>query len=102
MLVINKIDSLSQEENIHEFFELGLGNPVPISAMHGRRVGDMLDCVLDKIGKIKNLDSKNVVSTNVDNTNDTNVNLYDMDKQLNHERIEHLSFDRQSYIQYLM
>ena len=59
LLVINKIDSLSQEENIHEFFELGLGNPVPISAMHGRRVGDMLDCVLDKIGKIKNLDSKN-------------------------------------------
>ena len=59
LLVINKIDSLSQEENIHEFFELGLGNPVPISAMHGRRVGDMLDCVIDKIGKIKNLDSKN-------------------------------------------
>ena len=59
ILVVNKIDSLSQEESIHEFFELGLGNPVPISAMHGRRIGDMLDCIVDKIGKIKKTESKN-------------------------------------------
>ena len=52
LLVVNKIDSLSQENSIHEFFELGLGEPVPISAMHGRLVGDMLDSALNKIGKI--------------------------------------------------
>ena len=59
LLVVNKIDSLSQEKDVHEFFELALGDPVPISAMHGRRVGDMLDCVLDKLGPDKKIDNKN-------------------------------------------
>jgi len=49
ILVVNKIDTLEQTELINEFFELGLGEPVAISATHGRNVGEMLDVVLDKL-----------------------------------------------------
>ena len=53
ILVVNKIDSLEQTEQINEFFELGLGDPIPISAMHGRNVGEMLDVAVDKIPENK-------------------------------------------------
>ena len=43
LLVVNKIDSAVRENQISEFFELGLGEPIPVSALHGRGTGDMLD-----------------------------------------------------------
>ena len=49
ILVVNKIDSLDQSDQINEFFQLGLGDPIPISAMHGRNIGDMLDIVVEKL-----------------------------------------------------
>ena len=49
ILVVNKIDSLDQVEQVNNFFQLGLGDPIPISAVHGRSVGDMLDVVVQKI-----------------------------------------------------
>ena len=58
ILVVNKIDSLDQEEKINEFFQLGLGNPIPISAMHGRNVGDMLDLVVEKLPDLKDQSDK--------------------------------------------
>ncbi len=45
VLVVNKIDNDKRELNLGEFFELGLGEPVPTSALGGRRIGDMLDIV---------------------------------------------------------
>ena len=32
VLVVNKIDSVNQEPNIYEFYNLGLGDPIGISA----------------------------------------------------------------------
>ena len=32
------------------FLALGLGEPVPVSALHGRRAGDLLDVVLERLG----------------------------------------------------
>jgi GTP-binding protein len=58
ILVVNKIDTLAQTEQINEFFELGLGEPVAISAMHGRNIGDMLDVVLDKLPNDKKQSQK--------------------------------------------
>jgi len=58
ILVVNKIDTLGQTEQINEFFELGLGEPVAISAMHGRNIGDMLDVVLDKLPNDKKQSQK--------------------------------------------
>ena len=49
ILVVNKIDSLEQSDQINEFFQLGLGDPIPISAVHGRNIGDMLDVVVQKL-----------------------------------------------------
>ena len=42
-VVVNKIDSAKRELLVHEFHELGLGDPVPLSALGGRSVGDFLD-----------------------------------------------------------
>ena len=43
LLVVNKIDSAARGDRSSEFYELGLDNPIPISALHGRGTGDMLD-----------------------------------------------------------
>ncbi len=43
LLVVNKCDNANRREQAAEFFELGLGNPVPISALHGTGTGDLLD-----------------------------------------------------------
>lgn len=49
LLVVNKIDDARSEPEVGQFFNLGLGEPVPVSAMTGRQSGDMLDRVLEKI-----------------------------------------------------
>ncbi|HEV8129065.1 MAG TPA: ribosome biogenesis GTPase Der [Candidatus Eisenbacteria bacterium] len=46
ILVVNKADRPSREELVAEFFSLGLGEPVPVSALHGYRSGDLLDEVI--------------------------------------------------------
>jgi GTP-binding protein len=43
LLVVNKIDSEKRVPNASEFYRLGLGEPVPVSALMGLRIGDMLD-----------------------------------------------------------
>ena len=46
VLVVNKIDSLKEEDNAWEFYNLGIGDPVTISAAQGLGLGDMLDEVV--------------------------------------------------------
>ncbi len=48
LLVANKADSDRQRQNVHEFYELGLGDPYPLSAIHGTETGDMLDALVEK------------------------------------------------------
>jgi GTP-binding protein len=43
LLVANKADNDRRELDAWEFVSLGVGEPHPISALHGRRTGDMLD-----------------------------------------------------------
>jgi GTP-binding protein len=45
VLVVNKVDGDAADPVVADFFSLGLGDPVPVSALVGRRVGDMLDVV---------------------------------------------------------
>ncbi|MGQ9474814.1 MAG: ribosome biogenesis GTPase Der [Actinomycetota bacterium] len=49
MLVVNKVDNASREREAVEWYSLGLGDPWPVSAMHGRNVGDLLDAVLEAL-----------------------------------------------------
>ncbi len=46
VLVVNKVDSLKDEDNAWEFYNLGLGDPSTISATQGLGLGDMLDKVV--------------------------------------------------------
>jgi GTP-binding protein len=42
-LVVNKCESLTERNSAAQFYELGLGTPYPISAVHGTDTGDLLD-----------------------------------------------------------
>ena len=46
VLCANKVDGPSQEADAAALWSLGLGEPYPVSALHGRGTGDMLDAVL--------------------------------------------------------
>jgi GTP-binding protein len=46
LLVANKIDDAVQEPIVAELWSLGLGEPHPVSAVHGRGVADLLDAAL--------------------------------------------------------
>jgi GTP-binding protein len=46
-LVVNKIDSPAREDLVHEFYSLGLGDPVAISAEHKLGIADLLDTVTE-------------------------------------------------------
>ena len=47
VLVVNKIDGEKRESATAEFYKLGLGEPYSISALGGRKIGDLLDVVTE-------------------------------------------------------
>ena len=47
LVVANKVDDASHESIIWELLGLGLGEPFPVSALHGRGTGDLLDRLID-------------------------------------------------------
>jgi GTP-binding protein len=51
ILVANKVDNQAREAEAHALWSLGLGQPYPISALHGRGSGELLDVVLDSFSK---------------------------------------------------
>jgi GTPase len=46
VLAANKVDDAPGELEVHSLWSLGLGEPMPVSALHGRGSGDLLDVVL--------------------------------------------------------
>jgi GTP-binding protein len=50
-LVVNKVDSEKRDVDVAQFYRLGLGDPVAVSAYAGRKVGDFLDLVTHDIPK---------------------------------------------------
>lgn len=50
VLVVNKVDSYEkQQADVYEFYNLGIGDPIPVSAAGMQGLGDMLDVVIDHI-----------------------------------------------------
>lgn len=49
VVVANKVDDNLHEGMIWDFLALGLGEPVPVSALHGRNAGDLLDRVVEEL-----------------------------------------------------
>ncbi len=52
ILVANKIDDLKQEPEAAALWSLGLGEPFPVSAVHGRGVADMLDAAMKVLPEV--------------------------------------------------
>ncbi|WP_080797729.1 ribosome biogenesis GTPase Der [Arabiibacter massiliensis] len=48
-LVVNKMDTPNREDELWEFYQLGLGDPWPVSSMHGHGTGDLLDAVVEEL-----------------------------------------------------
>lgn len=49
LLVVNKVDNMKNEADIYEFYNLGLGDPIAISASNALNIGDMLDQLIEKL-----------------------------------------------------
>lgn len=48
ILVVNKVDAPTRYgDNIYDFYELGLGEPLPISSVNMLNIGDLLDRIVD-------------------------------------------------------
>ncbi len=63
ILCVNKIDSLKQDNEVFEFYKLGLGYPIGISATNARNLGDLLDKIINSIPniKIKEKESEDII-----------------------------------------
>tara|TARA_B100000609_G_C17211111_1_gene433856 strand:- start:164 stop:1462 length:1299 start_codon:yes stop_codon:yes gene_type:complete len=63
-LVVNKVDNMKDDNENYRFYDLGLGDPVFISAEHGRNIGQLLDVIESSTPK-----------NNYQNQNDNYINL---------------------------
>jgi GTPase len=52
IVVVNKVDNPA-DVGWYEFFELGAGDPVPVSALNGKQSGDLLDLVVERIPEVE-------------------------------------------------
>lgn len=52
LLAVNKLDTPNKLDELWEFYQLGLGDPFPISATHGHGTGDLLDEVVNHLRKV--------------------------------------------------
>ncbi|HEY0242682.1 MAG TPA: ribosome biogenesis GTPase Der [Gemmatimonadaceae bacterium] len=51
VLVANKVDD-PESTDFYEFYSLGAGDPVPVSAQNGKNSGDLLDVIVEKIPEV--------------------------------------------------
>jgi GTP-binding protein len=51
--VVNKVDNSKIETQLSDFFGLGLGTPIPISAHHNRGIGSLIDTLLSLIAPVQ-------------------------------------------------
>ena len=52
LLVVNKVDDTGREHQMWELLSLGLGDPYPVSALHGRGTGDLLDKIVELLPQV--------------------------------------------------
>ncbi len=56
ILAVNKIDNADRIADVQEFYSLGLGDPIPVSGVHGIGVGDVLDRIVSLIPEKSDVD----------------------------------------------
>lgn len=47
LVVVNKVDAPLRDESMFEFYELGMGDPYPVSSTQGLGLGDLLDALVE-------------------------------------------------------
>lgn len=53
ILIVNKIDNPSNlPDNFYDFYSLGIGEPIPVSALNMLNLGDILDEIVDALPKV--------------------------------------------------
>lgn len=57
-LLVNKVDNPTKTDELWEFYQLGLGDPWPISSIHGHGTGDLLDAVVGDLQTVGQLDDE--------------------------------------------
>lgn len=58
LLVVNKIDHIGMQDNMYEFYELGMGDPIAISAANMMGLGDLLEAICKELPEPEAEDSE--------------------------------------------
>ncbi len=98
ILVANKVDSQKQEADALEFYSVGFGDPYPISALHGRGTGDLLDRVITVFDMLYTTDSTDeneleIRDLSEDGTEDDSI-LEIPDTDIDDEEDQDISYSR--------
>lgn len=49
LVAVNKVDNLDLKQSIYEFYALGFGDPIPVSAHHGIGIGELMDEIVKRM-----------------------------------------------------
>ncbi len=55
VIALNKADDINLTDTMYEFYSLGLGEPIPVSSLHGVGIGDLLDSIVHKLPHIDDI-----------------------------------------------
>lgn len=61
-VAVNKCEGASGDTLASEFWTLGLGEPIPVSAIHGTGTGDLLDAVVEQIPLVEEVSDDDVIN----------------------------------------
>ncbi|HBM75179.1 MAG TPA: ribosome biogenesis GTPase Der [Clostridiaceae bacterium] len=87
VLAVNKVDNLKMQNNVYEFYNLGIGDPIGISSSLGLGTGDLLDAIVSSFKKFEYEDEDEEV-TKVAIVGRPNVGKSSLvNKLLNEERV---------------
>lgn len=60
ILIVNKVDSPKLPDDFYDFYELGLGEPIPMSAVNMYNLGDVLDKIVEKLPQVNESEEEDV------------------------------------------
>ena len=56
VIALNKADDINLTDTMYEFYSLGLGDPIPVSSLHGVGLGDLLDKIVYSLPQIEDVE----------------------------------------------